>query len=193
QHEDIRTQALKELPNQERLEVLEAAGFHQEKEFEVPLALDRQQIEEMKPYVNFQAHTVFHPCLPKCTEAEARWALNKGKEILEHDFELSINALAYPNGDYSDRDIRLAQAAGYKLGLTVDFGYNTLHTDPFRLKRLSVDDYDDVDTLALKASGIWAFLKTRNGKKQAHGWTDQVVEDTDEAEYQSELKTYHNS
>ncbi|MEZ4939898.1 MAG: polysaccharide deacetylase family protein [Saprospiraceae bacterium] len=168
-HPDIDKEALKRIPNQERLRRLAEAGFFPEQEFSRPQAMNRQQIEAMKPVVNFQGHTVMHPCLPQCTGAEARAEIEAGRQMLEEKFGLQVNAIAYPNGDYSDRDIQLAQAAGYQLGLTVDFGFNTIKTDPFKLKRLSIGDTDNPDMVALKASGVWAFFKTRNGTRQGYG------------------------
>ncbi|MCB0530672.1 MAG: polysaccharide deacetylase family protein [Lewinellaceae bacterium] len=169
-HPDIDKEALKRVPNRERLRRLAKAGFFPEQEFSRPEAMNRRQIEAMKPVVNFQGHTVLHPCLPQCTDAEARQEIEAGRQLLEENFGLSVNAIAYPNGDYSDRDVQLVRAAGYQLGLTVDFGFNTLKTDPFKLKRLSIGDTDNPDTIALKASGAWAFFKTRNGARQGYGW-----------------------
>jgi len=164
------------VPNRVRMEILEKAGFHNEKEYPEVQALNRSQIDEMKSLVNFQAHTVFHPCLPKCDDDVAKREIEHCKTMLENDFGLRINALAYPNGDYSDRDIALLQNSGYDFGLTVDFGFNTVQTPPYRIKRLSIDDNDTLDVLVLKSSGVWAFLKTRNGKKQNYGWTARVAE-----------------
>ncbi len=96
------------------------------------------------------------------------------KQMLETEYKLPINAIAYPNGDYSDRDIAISKEAGYTCGITVDFGYNTIHTDLFRLKRLSVNDTGNLDELAVKASGVWAFFKTRNGRKQGFGWQERT-------------------
>ena len=89
---------------------------------------------------------------------------------MEKEYGLKIDSIAYPNGDYSDRDIALAKEAGYECGVTVDFGYNTPRTDLFRLKRLSVNDTANFDELAVKASGVWQFFKTKNGRKQGFGW-----------------------
>ena len=88
------------------------------------------------------------------------------QKIFEKDFGLRINALAYPNGDYSDRDIDLIKQAGYDCAIAVDFGYNTLKTDPYRLKRLSVDDTDNVDTVCVKVSGLWTLLMWLAGKRR---------------------------
>ncbi len=153
------TSKLKQLPNAERLAALETAGFFEKKEFEKRQALSREEIAAMKTTVNFQAHTMFHPCLPNCTDEEAKEEIFQCKTVLENDFGLRVNAFAYPNGDYCDRDAALLKAAGYDCGVTVDFGFNTFSTDPFRLKRLSVNDTSNPDELIVKASGVWAFFK----------------------------------
>ncbi|GAB4490537.1 MAG: hypothetical protein OHK0019_09500 [Saprospiraceae bacterium] len=169
-HPDISKSKLKRVPNQERLHILRGYGFTPDREFQTPQAMNRKQILEIKDYFDLQAHTMSHPCLPRCTSEEAREEIFTSKKVLEHDYGLKISAIAYPNGDYSDRDIALAKEAGYQCGVTVDFGYNTLDTDLFRLKRLSVNDTSNLDELAVKASGVWQFFKTRNGKKQGYGW-----------------------
>ena len=43
--------------------------------------------------------------------------------------------------------------------LSVDLGFNSRRTDPFRLKRLGVGDRDGIDELALKACGVWGLAK----------------------------------
>ena len=156
---DSSSRALKVLPNHRRLKILSESGFEQEKEFEYPQALNKNQILEMKEYVNFQAHTVFHPCLPHCSGAEAQFEIEQSKKQLEQDFGLTINALAYPNGDYSARDIQFVRNAGYSCALNGGPGFNTDKTDLFRLNRLAVRDRENIETLAIKASGIWSFLR----------------------------------
>jgi peptidoglycan/xylan/chitin deacetylase (PgdA/CDA1 family) len=175
-HESIsgRIAQLKKLSNNERLAVLSENGFTQELQFDKPQALNKEQIDEMKTHVDFQSHTMFHPVLPRCTDAEARKEIFESKQQLEEAFQLNINTISYPNGDYSVRDIQMAKAAGYSCGITVDYGFNTTKTDLFRLKRISVNDTDDMDELIVKASGVWAFLKTRNGRRQAYGFSDKT-------------------
>lgn len=168
------TEELKHLSNKEKLNILSKGGFEQDKEFDTPQALQKSHIDEMKHHVNMQAHTMFHPCLPKCDNEEARLEIFNSKEILEREYKLEINAIAYPNGDYSERDVLLAKEAGYKCGITVDFGFNSIKTDVFRLKRLSVNDTSNINELIVKASGVWSFFKTRNGRKQESGFTNKI-------------------
>lgn len=150
---------LKELPNAERLDALRKYGFEQTREYEDIQALTREQIEEMRPWVDFQAHTCFHPILPQCDDETAKAEITLSKQHLERDFGFVIHTLAYPNGDYSSRDIRFAKEAGYTCAVTVDPGYNDLHTDLFRLKRISVNEAPTMDEFIVKASGCFAILK----------------------------------
>ncbi len=164
----IGKEAFKTLPNSERLERLAAFGFSPEREYDTAQALSKSQIEAMRPFVDFQAHTAFHPCLPYCDEVEAEREILDCKTTLERDFGLEVSALAFPNGDYSERDIALLKTAGYRCAITVDFGYNNLNSDLFRLKRLSIDDSDAPDAVAVKASGLWTLLLGLAGKRK---WT----------------------
>lgn len=152
----------KKLPDEERLSSLFKSGFYPEKEFERPLALNKDQIHEMSKCVNFQSHTIFHPCLPRCSDDKARIEIAESKTKLNSDFNLEINAIAFPNGDYSEREVYLAEKAGYSCALTIDHGYNTIHSDLYKLKRICLNDADDIDVVAVKASGIWGLFKKKN-------------------------------
>lgn len=158
-HSHYSTYQLKQVSNQQRLGILNKIGFTQEKEYQYPHALSKNQMLQMSPFVNFQSHTLFHPCLPKCTDSEAKNEIFKSKEFLENNFNFNINAISYPGGQYSDREIKLCKEAGYKCGITGDPGLNNVYTDLFRLKRLSVNDTSDMDELIVKASCVWAYFK----------------------------------
>jgi peptidoglycan/xylan/chitin deacetylase (PgdA/CDA1 family) len=144
--------------NEEKLKILAKSGFEQEKEYQNPQVLSKKQIIEMKETVSFQSHGLFHPCLPNCSDGVSRDEIARSKQILENEYGLEINAFAYPNGDYSQREIKYLKEAGYTCALTVDFGFNTSSTNPFRLKRICVNDADDFNELIVKASGIWNIL-----------------------------------
>ena len=154
-----RLELLKRLPEQDRLEQLKSYGFENKQEYADRQALSREEIEKMVPWVDFQSHTCYHPILPKCDDMTAEEEIVKSKTQLEQEFKLRIRSLSYPNGDYSDREIRLAKKAGYECGITVDAGYNDRRTDLFRLKRVSVNDAKTLDELIVKSSGCYILLK----------------------------------
>ena len=158
-HLPLTTEQLKKVPNSEKLQILEKIGFEPEKEYTDPHALSKKQICEMSPCVDFQSHTLFHPCLTQCDDSEARNEIFISKRILEEEYGLVVNAIAYPNGDCSDRDIQLAMAAGYEFGLTTDFGFNTCNTDPFRLKRIYIyEKSSSINEIITHVSGVTVFI-----------------------------------
>ncbi|MBK6905429.1 MAG: polysaccharide deacetylase family protein [Saprospirales bacterium] len=160
---------LRNMPNSERLAVLESFGFRQDREFDRPQSLSREQIMEMREVINLQAHTQFHPFLTSCEDEEAWEEIAGSKRDLEEEYGLEINTLAFPHGNYSERDLDILKQAGFQYAITVDYGFNTLQTDPFRLKRLSIDDSGDIDLLSLKASGVWTFFRVLSGVQQKTG------------------------
>ncbi len=148
--------ALKAIPDEQRAQVLLERGHADTKEYETREALSWIEIAEMKSLVDFQSHTVFHPVLPACSDERARSEVFESKKHLEDRYGLTICALAYPNGDYSDREIGLLRNAGYTCGLTLDAGFNDSATDLFRLRRIPLPDDAGVPELLVKASGLWA-------------------------------------
>lgn len=158
-HPELRVEPLKKLPNHEKLQRLAALGFSPERQFEQPQALSRNQLRDMAGTIHFGAHTHLHPCLPTCGEEEARGEITGSKHLLEQSFGLFIDSFAYPNGDYSERDIELVRQAGYACAITIDPGFNTLETDPYRLRRITIADDDSIAATCVKASGLWAALR----------------------------------
>lgn len=150
---------LAKISNTDRLEYLSKKGYRQEQEYENCEALTKELILEMIPFVDFQSHTLSHPYLPMCNDVEAEKEILESKHILESVFKLTITSIAYPNGDYTNRDIQIVKKAKYLCGITVDGGYNNVMSDIFRLKRLSVNDTEDINELIVKTSGLWAFIK----------------------------------
>ena len=150
---------LKKIINSERLAILNRYGYTQEEEHETPQALNKIQIMEMKECVNFQSHTLFHPILTQCSFDDAKKEIYESKKLLEDEYGLTINAISYPNGDYSKREIDIAKDGGYFCGVTVDYGFNTTSTDVYKLKRISVKDTFNLDELIVKSSGVWGLIK----------------------------------
>ncbi|GJI97864.1 hypothetical protein RugamoR57_45820 [Duganella caerulea] len=147
---------LKRLPNHERLAELQripAPGGATRQ------ALTRDEIRALASYADFQSHTVSHPILPQCDAEEARAEIFESKAEIERRYGWKVTTFAYPNGDYSQRDIELVREAGYFCAVTVDEGLNDGQTDLFRLKRILVDDDAGVSELLVKASGLMPAMK----------------------------------
>jgi len=152
-------QHLKTLENGERLAILARSGFNEMHEYDCRDALADHEIEEMRAIVDFQSHTILHPILPRCSDERAMEEICVSKKQLEEKYALDIYALCYPNGDYTEREIAIAKMAGYECGLTLDEGFNSRHTDLYRLKRTCIPDDAGISELIVKASGLWGFLR----------------------------------
>jgi peptidoglycan/xylan/chitin deacetylase (PgdA/CDA1 family) len=154
------TASLKEISDEERIARLGELGFDEDADAEDRQALSQAEIEDMKPLIDFQSHTVSHPVLTRCGTEKARREIEGSRRELARRFGLSVYALAYPNGDYSERELALARQAGYDCAVTVDFGFNDVDTDLFRLRRICInDDGDGVDELIVKACGLWGLAR----------------------------------
>jgi poly-beta-1,6-N-acetyl-D-glucosamine N-deacetylase len=162
-------EVLKRMPTSERDHLLLTCGFDPMKEFAVRESLGSDEIKDMKGFVDFQSHTRFHAILPYCENERAEDEILTSKRELEAKLNSAVTSISYPNGDYSERDLVLAKKGGYELGITVDFGFNTLRTDAFRLKRLCIRDDADRDELIVKSTGAWQFLK-RFFRKEDYGY-----------------------
>lgn len=156
-----RLDELKRLSDHERREALRLRGFTETKDFLERQALSGEEIFRLRSLVDFQSHTKFHPILPQCDDLRAADEIRNSKRDLEARFGLHIYAFAYPNGDYSERDLELVRHAGYECALTIDGGYNDVRTDLFRLRRIPMHDAADDDELMVKASGLWALWEKR--------------------------------
>ncbi len=107
-NEPTQTSPLKYVPNGERLAVLaRTTGFVQEHERGelARQALSRDEILEMAPFVDFGAHTRFHPILPRCDDDEAWREIAESKRDLEALLGRPVSHFAYPNGDYGAREV----------------------------------------------------------------------------------------
>jgi peptidoglycan/xylan/chitin deacetylase (PgdA/CDA1 family) len=151
--------SLKKMPNAQRLSTLNSkVGFANEKEYAEREALDIAELTEMKTFVDFQSHTKFHPLLSTCETEEADLEIRTSRTGLNKLLGKEIGHFAYPNGDYSERDVRLVGAAGYKSARTTDIGWNNLHSDLLRLKITGVSDHSDVTMLKAELTGIPGYL-----------------------------------
>ena len=132
---------LKRLPNAERLASLkQTADFEPEHVYPDRQALNIEEMKEMAESVDFQPHTQFHPILPHCTETECKREILGSKIDLERLLGVACFHFSYPNGDYTEREIEIVKAGGFRSARTTDIGWNTLETAPYQLKTIPIAD-----------------------------------------------------
>lgn len=168
-------QRLKRMSNEARLAALTQLGVSNKATYPQRQALSRDEILDMAPFIDFQAHTRFHPILPNCTPDQAWEEIAGSKTDLEKDYSFDIFSFAFPNGDYCDRDLKFAQMAGFACAVTLDGGLNESTTDLYRLKRIAVSDDADLNELTVKASGLWAFISTLFRMHRDYGYQQRPL------------------
>ena len=130
----------------------------QDTEYEDRQALSLRQLEALAEASDLQSHTRNHPILPSCPSTLASGEILGSADDLERLIGARPRGFAYPNGDYSERDIELVRAAGYECAFTVEPGYNSADTDHYRLKRVLIADDAGETELVACASGAYAIL-----------------------------------
>jgi peptidoglycan/xylan/chitin deacetylase (PgdA/CDA1 family) len=103
------------------------------------------EIETMKKseWISFGSHTMHHPILAYLTDpGEVEYEVRESRTVLEHHLESSVRSFAYPVGKFQDieeQGVHSVQKAGYTWAVTTVKGWNTPHSNPYLLHRLSVD------------------------------------------------------
>jgi peptidoglycan/xylan/chitin deacetylase (PgdA/CDA1 family) len=154
----VERERLKALPTAQRLAQLAALGYEPEVEYPDRQALSLDEVTEMASVADFGSHCRTHPILPACDDELARSEIAGSAEDLEKMTGRRAGVLAYPNGDFSQRDVELVREAGYDGAMTIAAGYIDARSDPYRLNRIYIDDAAGVTELAACASGVYGGL-----------------------------------
>ncbi len=147
---------LKKLPNEERIKILSSIKEKLSLPREALTKKELQQIAQT-PYVHIGSHTVTHPILSKCNDDTAAYELSTSKKQLEEWLGKPVDHFAYPNGNYTPREIRNLKKDGYKLAFTTQPGYITRsHLDNlYELPRFDVlEDVSFAENIT-RMTGAW--------------------------------------
>ena len=139
----------KTLPNYIRLngmqEIIEKTNYH------LPVnghdesrAMSWDQVVDMSHCgMEIGSHSVSHPIFSRLEDNELQMELLESKAVIESRIGKSCDVLAYPVGGKSvctDKVVRYAQEAGYRLGVSYISGTNLIDTvDHFMMRRLHVE------------------------------------------------------
>jgi len=76
--------------------------------------LDELKEFSAHPLVRFGSHTATHRKLSQLSDGEALKELVESKDFLERALGVGIDAISFPYGGFTDRDVRQAEQVGYK-------------------------------------------------------------------------------
>ena len=126
--------------------------------------LARQRIE-------IGSHTQSHPRLTQLPMMDAKRELNASRQTLEDKLGVPVCSLAYPYGDRNEAVELLAQQTGYRFACSIVRGNLHAAAEPYRLKRVPMDEHTDLSRLRRKLSSIYDFTcRLRRLGRGLRGW-----------------------
>jgi peptidoglycan/xylan/chitin deacetylase (PgdA/CDA1 family) len=151
---------LKGCMNKDRLQRLKkSVGYEPCRESQTRQALSTDEVREISHCADIGSHSAFHPVLPTCTDEESHQEIEMSKSRLEEMLGSKIKHFCYPNGDYTEREIRFLKASGYRSGRTADLGWNGVNSDPYRLKAMGIEDDASLSVLCAEVCGLFGYLR----------------------------------
>lgn len=103
------------------------------------------------PGYTIGSHTVTHQHLTRISPDDVRWELTTSKECLEKEIGRPVKSFTYPKGDFNEGVVTAVRSAGYTSAGTIEYGQNSIHSDPFRLRRVIVPNQSGVRF----STGMW--------------------------------------
>lgn len=146
----------KTIDNEDRMRIIEDAKTKIQLNRE---ALTIEQVKEIadNPFVSIGSHTVSHPILPRCSSTQSKYEIVHSKNVLENWTGKEIRHFAYPNGDYSNREISFLRTSGYTLAFSTEQKYLTPDklSHRFKLPRFMVVESASFEENICRIVGVW--------------------------------------
>lgn len=111
--------------------------------------------------VEFGSHTADHPSMRGLTTAEMRRQAVESRRYLQELLGRPITMFSYPYGqrcDFSQRSEAVLVESGYELAVTTCWGTKNTAAELLRLRRISLDEEDDVRTVRAKIEGRYDWI-----------------------------------
>lgn len=88
--------------------------------------------------IDLGSHSLTHPSLPMLTDAQLEHEIVESRAIVHHATQIWPEFFAYPYGHWDARVRALVHTAGYRAGVTLDYGLIGSQADPWALRRINV-------------------------------------------------------
>lgn len=154
----------KTLDNEDRIKIIEETKSKIQINREA-LTIDQVREISKNKYVAIGSHSVSHPILPRCSNNESKYEISHSKEIIEEWIEKDVKFFAFPNGDYSNREISFLKKFGYTLAFSTEQKYLTKEklARRFSLPRFMMVEGASFEENICRIVGVWP-LKPKKRK-----------------------------
>lgn len=116
--------------------------------------------------ISFGSHTVTHPLLQNLPWAQVCSELSSSREEISRAIGDTVTTFAYPyafpqnDAAFVSRFCAELRRQGYRAAVTTMIGRVAAGDDPLRLRRLPVNDADDLQLFAAKLAGAYDWVGT---------------------------------
>jgi len=148
--------ALKKMTEEERINILKEI-----KQMVYPgrdaMTVDQVKMVAKSPYVTIGSHTQTHPILINCPETQVYDELKGSRQKLESWIGKEVVYFAYPNGDFSRREIKILKTLHYRLAFSSQPKYLTpaLLSESYTIPRFGfLEGASNAENIC-RITGIW--------------------------------------
>lgn len=136
-----RVEAMKRLPNAERLAQVAALGPAAPPNLDTDRIMDAAQLAMLyNSGHEVGSHSLTHPILTRVAPEGLRAEFSGARERLEAAVCGPVTTYCYPNGDFSPQVAAMVQETGHCAALSTRQGLNLPGGDPFSLKRVFIHE-----------------------------------------------------
>lgn len=157
-------ESLKTLANKEREKMFQEVKGNIQLERAAMTVAQVKKIAKLN-FVTIGGHTVSHPILPMCENDESYRELKKSKELIEDWTGEEVLYFAYPNGNYTEREIAYLKELGYTLAYNakpIPLTPGALEKN-YELPRFDVmEDVSNAEAIC-RMVGVWQRFFDKNG------------------------------
>ncbi|RMF98530.1 MAG: hypothetical protein D6734_00085, partial [Candidatus Schekmanbacteria bacterium] len=121
------------------------------------------ELKDLAQFFEIGSHSHSHCNFTNLTEDEIIYELKTSKSILERLVGKEITSFALPYGGsrfFKNIKNEYFETCGYRLCCSTIFGLNKNGDNPYKLKRITVNNFDTDETFKLKISGKLDFLSS---------------------------------
>ncbi|MGD1119746.1 MAG: polysaccharide deacetylase family protein [Dehalococcoidales bacterium] len=132
---------------------------HYQENKEVWLPLQSKDIQEMSARgACFGSHTTTHRSLTKISKAEAMEELAISQQRLQEILRKPVYCFSYPYGEAGTTVKNWVKAAGYRAAVLTEGSNNTMRSDFFGLKRITIPGTDSLSAFIRRVEGAYDWV-----------------------------------
>jgi peptidoglycan/xylan/chitin deacetylase (PgdA/CDA1 family) len=150
------------------------------------MTIDQVTTVSKSPYITIGSHTQTHPILINCHDTQVYEELKISRQKLELWTGKEVACFAYPNGDYSLREIQMLKILNYRLAFSSEPQYLTPESlkDNFTLPRFCFLEGASLAENICRITGVWQTImyklphhsfSARKGEKAQNCLGDTIV------------------